>query len=75
MPMPLSNYEQPLCLRLDPRPATDTPIHLGNDVDAGRDLPLDERLGNPPRLFDRAASREHKPFIGYIRSVTVGRYS
>ena len=49
------DYEQPLGRRLDlPLPA-ENGFNMGNDVDAGRQLPLNQRMGDAPGFFERTA--------------------
>jgi len=55
------DHEQPFGCRLDlALPAIDR-FNLGNDVDAGGQLPLHERMSDAPSLFERSASCENEP--------------
>ncbi len=44
-------------------------FHLGNDVDAGGQLPLDQRAGNVPSLFEELQVVRTSLGSSYLRSV------
>ena len=67
------DYEQPLRCRLDLALPAINRFNLRNDVDAGRQLPLNQRMGDAPGFFERTASGKNKPFVGHIKSVVSNR--
>src|SRR6267143_288801 len=67
------DYEQPLRCRLDLVLPAIYGFNLGSDVDAGCQLPLNQRVCDAPGFFERTASRENKSFVGHIKSVVSNR--
>src|SRR5208282_1519349 len=47
-------------------------FNLGNDVDAGCQLPLHQRLCDASSLFERTASGQDQPFVDHIKSKVKG---
>src|ERR1039457_5034099 len=67
------DYEQPLRCRLDLAFPAIYQINLGSDVDAGCQLPVNQRMRDAPGFFERTASRKNEPFVGHIKSVVSNR--
>ena len=63
------NYQQPLRCRLDLASPAIYGLNLRNDVYAGRQLPLDQCVGDAAGFFERAASRENEPGVGHNQVV------
>src|ERR1700674_2811683 len=62
------DHKQPLRCRLDLALPAIYRFNLGNDVDAGCELPLNQRKRDASGFFERTASGENKPFVGHIKS-------
>src|ERR1035437_6612115 len=67
------DYEQPLRCRLDLAFPAIYRFNLGSDVDAGCQLPVNQRMRDAPGFFERTASRKNEPFVGHIKSVVSNR--
>jgi len=67
------DYEQPLRCRLDLALPAIYRFNLGSDVDAGCQLPVNQRMRDAPGFFERTASRKNEPFVGHIKSVISNR--
>src|ERR1035438_10094732 len=67
------DYEQPLRCRLDLAFPAIYRFNLGSDVDAGCQLPVNQRIRDAPGFFERTASRKNEPFVGHIKSVVSNR--
>src|SRR5271169_1263568 len=65
------DYEQPLGCRLDLALPAIYGFNLGSDVDAGCQLPLNQRMGDAAGFLERAAGGKHEPLVGHIKSRSV----
>src|SRR5208282_3488022 len=65
------DYEQPLRRRLDLALPAIYRFNLGSDVDACRQLPVNQRMRDAAGFIERTASRKNEPFVGHIGSVVI----